>query len=73
LGDRFSATAPTTLFDLSWYTPAIGVRAYDLDADASRFVFVRETHLPAGSVPREIRIVQNWFEELRRRAPVSGE
>ncbi len=70
LGDRFSASPPVPLFDLPpWFQPGLGARTYDLTADASRFVFVRETYPPAVSAPHEIHIVQNWFEELRRRAP----
>ena len=67
LGDRLTTSAPLALFDLPWYFGAIGARAYNVTADASRFVFVRERFPPALSAPREIQIVQNWFEELRPR------
>jgi Tol biopolymer transport system component len=72
LGDRLVVSRPARLFDLPWYAGAIGSRAYDLAADASRFLFVRETYPPAVSAPRHIQLVQNWFEELRRRAPVDA-
>jgi eukaryotic-like serine/threonine-protein kinase len=68
-GEVLTVGRAATLFDVPWYTPAIGARAYDLTPDASRFVFVRETYPPAASAPREIHLVLHWFEELRRRAP----
>lgn len=47
LGDTFSSGAPQPLFDVPWYSGGVARWAYDLTADAQRFLFVREDHPPA--------------------------
>jgi hypothetical protein len=46
------------------FTPEI-FRNWDITPDGQRFVMVADR-----SQRREIRIVRNWFDELRRLAPV---
>ena len=67
LGATFTATPPRPLFEpvFTWDV----VRTYDLTSDAERFIFARERFPPATSAPREIHVIQNWFEELKRLVP----
>jgi hypothetical protein len=69
-GDQLVVGVPKPLFvlDSMHYSDAAAGRNYDVSADGSRFIFVRETHLPGTSSPRQIELVQNWFGELQQRA-----
>lgn len=42
--------------------------AYDVSADGQRFLMVKENSNRESSTA-QINIVQNWFEELKRRVP----
>ena len=68
-GAGFSVGPARTSFELpvAHYPRAIGARGYDVTAGAERFLFVHETYPPAVTRPREMHLVQNWFEELRQR------
>jgi hypothetical protein len=58
-GAPFVVSQPERLFGLE------SSGAYDVAADG-RFLFV---DLPSDIAPRQIDIVQNWFEELNRLVP----
>ena len=38
---------------------------YNVTPDGQRFIIVK---VSGGSAPRQINVIVNWFEELRRRA-----
>lgn len=57
-----SPSTPTVLFE-GRYVPSPLVRGYDLAADG-RFIMVRT---PNESLPRQVNVVLNWFEELKER------
>ena len=65
-GDEWSVHPPTMLLDARVYLAFS--RTYDLSTDDSRFLFVKPDPLEQGAMSRII-VVQNWFEELKRRAP----
>jgi eukaryotic-like serine/threonine-protein kinase len=67
LGSAFAATPPRPLFEPT-FAPDL-VRTYDLTPNADRFIFLRVRFPPATSAPREIHVVQNWSEELKRLVP----
>lgn len=70
--DGFSAGKPVVLFEGEYAVsqfPATGV-AYDVSPDGQRFLMVKEVN-QGNSGLREIHLVLNWFEELRRRVPVN--
>ncbi len=69
LGPTFTATLPRPLFEPMFESDL--VRTYDLTRNADRFIFVRQRHPPATSAPREIHVVQNWSEELKRLVPAN--
>ena len=57
-----SPGTPSVLFE-GRYVPDPNVRGYDLAADG-RFIMVRT---PNESLPRQVNVVLNWFEELKER------
>ncbi len=57
-----SPGTPSVLFE-GRYVPIPNVRGYDLAADG-RFIMVRT---PDESLPRQINVVLNWFEELKEK------
>ena len=68
----FSASRPRVLFvgrfEMGFLVP--GARFYDVSADSQRFLMLRSEDLAA---PRQLRLVVNWFEELRRLVPRPGD
>jgi hypothetical protein len=71
----FEVGAPRLLFELPFAPTGggVGPPAWDVTPDGQRFIFVK----PADDelAPRPIHIVQNWFEEVKRRVrpgPVAG-
>jgi hypothetical protein len=49
---------------------AANLRGYDVTPDGQRFLMVQERERPP-ITPTQVVLVQNWFEELRRRVPVN--
>jgi hypothetical protein len=58
-GSIFSV--PHRLFDISNYAGY-----YDVSPDGKRFLMIR---LDPGSVPNQLNVILDWFDELRRLAP----
>jgi len=68
-GERFSFGARTPVLD--W--PYVGIveppgRPYDISRDGQRFLVLREAG--GEGIQPQIIVVQNWFEELKRLAPL---
>jgi len=66
----FSVGKPAVLFEGDYVVsefPATGI-AYDVSPDGQRFLMVKEVEQPASAT--QINVVVNWFEELKRRAPL---
>ena len=59
----FRAGTPKLLFEKE-------SAAYDVASDGKRFLLIKGNGAPQGQ-SNELRVVLNWFEELRRHAPVS--
>jgi serine/threonine-protein kinase len=66
LGDTFSASKPVLLFRGDFKADATGHPLYDVHPDG-RFLMARET---AGESLPQINVVLNWFDELKRLAPL---
>ena len=65
----FKAQAPRLLFEGSYSDGYSGlVSNYDVSPDGQRFVMVTEAE---GETFPQIRVVLNWFEELKRLAPTN--
>ena len=67
----FSAGKPRMLFEGPYLPTAASFPYYDVSPDGRRFLMLKpvESQTPA---PTQINVVLNWFEELRRRAPVTS-
>jgi hypothetical protein len=65
----FSAGKPRMLFEGSYGRsefPLVGM-AYDASPDGQRFLMIKQTE--GETATTQIVVVQNWFEELKRRVP----
>jgi serine/threonine-protein kinase len=66
-GSVFRALNPTRLFGGPYFTGLNG-RTYDVSADGQRFLMIKDKTAGAVSASRRIIVVENFFEELKRRA-----
>jgi serine/threonine-protein kinase len=78
-GDKVMSVAVETVPDLTTGTPRVlfegpyimylgGGNNYDVSPDGSRFLMIRSE---LGQAPRQINVVLNWFEELKRLVPTN--
>jgi dipeptidyl aminopeptidase/acylaminoacyl peptidase len=63
----FSAGKPKMLFEAPYLALATTVPSYDVAPDGERFLMMKTGQATLSST--QINIVQNWFEELKRRVP----
>ena len=64
----FSASRPRVLFEGSYvsHSNPPGLQYYDISPDGERFLMLQEV---TGQAQNQIYVIQNWFEELKRRVP----
>jgi hypothetical protein len=65
----FAAGKPRMLFEGPYELTQFTNPNYDVSPDGQRFLMLKPTE-QAKVAPRQINVVQNWFEELKRRVPV---
>ena len=65
---EFSISKPEVLFPISSNDSLWAPHAYDVAPDGSRFLFVRSE--PTKAAPLGVSVVEHFFSELNRRAPV---
>jgi dipeptidyl aminopeptidase/acylaminoacyl peptidase len=65
LQPAFSADRPTALFEGPWLPTSRTLRNYDVSLDGQRFLMLKAVDEDQGL--QQIVVVQNWFEELKRR------
>ena len=63
--EGFSAEKPRALFE-GKFEEGGEVTDYDVAPDGARFVMIKSEQEPH---PTELRVVLNWFEDLKRRVP----
>ncbi|MFN2386808.1 MAG: protein kinase, partial [Thermoanaerobaculia bacterium] len=66
IGETFSAENPRLLFEGRFVPTRRGDAAYDVSPDGQRFLMVKRIQ---ESIPTQLNVVLNWFEELKRRVP----
>ena len=67
----FSYSEPRTLPRVFLNTPPAAPRPYDVMRDGKRFIGLRPDVAADGRpIPPVIQVIQNWFEELKLRAPI---
>jgi len=65
----FSAGKPKMLFQGPYVPTAITFPYYDVSPDGQRFLMLKANERISPSSLTQIIVVQNWFEELKRRVP----
>ena len=65
-GETFSSENPRLLFEGRFVPTRRGDAGYDVSPDGQRFLLVKRVQ---ESVPTQLNVVLNWFEELKRRVP----
>jgi Tol biopolymer transport system component len=69
LGQAFKAGTPHMLFEGKYETrPAASETNYDISPDGQRFLMIKASPQPEATA--QLRVVTNWFEELKQRVPV---
>jgi Tol biopolymer transport system component len=67
---NFELGNPRMLFEGPYVPSAVPVSNYDVSPDGQRFLMLKPAEQDqAQSAPTQITVVQNWFEELKRRVP----
>jgi hypothetical protein len=66
-GPGFQFGNPMRLFSGSYFAGVSG-RTYDVTPDGQRFLMIKSK---ATGATNRIIVVENWFEELKRRVPTS--
>jgi serine/threonine-protein kinase len=67
-GPAFVFGNPQVMFDGPYLAPQPG-RTYDVSPDGKQFLMIKEGGIDQRSTPREIVVVLNWSEELKRLVP----
>jgi hypothetical protein len=63
----FAAGTPRMLFERRYETAQVPTDNYDVSPDGQRFLMVKPSEQE--SVPTQIKIALNWFEELNQKVP----
>ena len=66
-GATYSAGTPQVVVNAAYLNPYNG-RTYDVSPDGKRFLMIKEASTQPAS-PRQLVVVLNWFEELKRLVP----
>ena len=66
-GATFTVGSPRMLFEMASYN-TVPLRSYDVTQDGRRFLMPQVKPQPAPALSQMV-MVQNWFEELKRRVP----
>jgi hypothetical protein len=68
-GTMFKAGTPQVIFQGQYFKGGSG-RQYSVSPDGRRFLMIKNVASTNADAPLpQIVIVQNWFEELKRRVP----
>ena len=65
-GESFSAENPRLLFEGRFVPTRRGDAGYDVSPDGQHFLMVKRVQ---ESIPTQLNVILNWFEELKRRVP----
>ncbi len=64
----FAAGKPRMLFEGQYASAPFPTTNYDVSPDGQRFLMIKSSEQEAATT--QINVVQNWFEELKQKAPV---
>jgi Tol biopolymer transport system component/tRNA A-37 threonylcarbamoyl transferase component Bud32 len=70
-GQAWRAGTPVKLFEntYAWALSGVTGRSYDISADGKRFLAIKQVSAGQTGAPSNLIVVQNWFEELKQKAP----
>jgi hypothetical protein len=69
---NFTAGTPTMLFQGNYPAPNTGRALYDVSRDGQQFLMIKSPAAEGGgALLRQIVVVQNWTEELKRLVPTN--
>jgi Tol biopolymer transport system component len=73
LSDVFTAGRPRVLWEAmgTRYPGGTGGRTYDVAPDGQRFLMIQQKDSAPQTPPTFVVLVQNWLDELKRRAPTN--
>jgi len=63
----FTAVRPRALFEGAYEGPLDSRANFDISPDGKRFLMLQA--IDHAQSPAEIKIVSNWFDEIKRRVP----
>ena len=67
---EFKFDAPTRLFQVPYFNSDTALGSlWDISPDGNRFLMLKNSSPESGTQP-EIKIILNWFEELKELVPV---
>ena len=66
----FAQGSPGEVIKGGTYLSGFTSRMYDISPDGQRFLMVKEDPAPSEAASARMIVVQNWFAELNRRAPI---
>jgi serine/threonine-protein kinase len=67
----FAAGRPEIVVEGNYVVDA-AARTYDVSPDGRRFLMIKDLEAGSDAPPPQIILVQNWFEELKKRLPGDG-
>ncbi|MCG8608725.1 protein kinase, partial [bacterium] len=70
-GPELSPTRPRRLFEGKYVGSLEGLQQFDISSDGKRFVMIKNLQDEV-SEKRELRVILNWFEELKRKVPTEN-
>jgi serine/threonine-protein kinase len=70
-GSTFSFGKPATVFETK-YVQSNPSRHYDVSADATRFLMIKDAPSNPNAMPASLVVVEHWFEELVRRVSATN-
>jgi eukaryotic-like serine/threonine-protein kinase len=70
-GRSFRGGSPAKVVEARYFMgdTTFNGRTYDVASDGQRFLMIKAGPIDEGATPPHLVVVQNWFEELKRRVP----
>jgi serine/threonine-protein kinase len=70
-GSELTPTRPRKLFEGHYVGSLEGLQEFDVSADGKRFVMIKSMQ-ESVSETRSLRVILNWFEDLKNKVPVEN-
>ena len=67
-GPAWRSSTPTRILQGQYFHANVG-RTFDIAPDGTRFLMIKQGGSDDASVPRNLTLILNWHEELKRLVP----